>query len=849
MQKLDSIYEKAVEHTKNKVLQDMKQYLQKIETWPSLSAYEKERGHYLERIWVDVWVNLASNGVPRAAKKQFLSNKGYEVEGVAKKLLNKQFRDEIKNYKPFNIRQWLDVHFAQKPERWAQLYSEAKEERQRQLEIETYQKKRLECQEKMEAIMGEFMFKQRHFLYLKARKMLADQLKHDLETKSKYESTEFNNIQEPLVSSGSFKKQDYFTAGDFFYELTGNVYREWNWNQYHYFYETYDEKYEGEIYRHLSRALPEKVKGFIPDEVLSQYDHELLELVLDELCHDYLDDFVEDVMVQLQDELLDDLLALAEVPFTEEVHSAIFFSDMKQREQRIAEERARIQREKEEEARRLKEIFELEYNPPRERKIRYILHIGETNTGKTFQALQKMKQAPSGLYLAPLRLLALEVFEFLNDAGTPCSLKTGEEEKIIPDARHLSCTVEMFHEREFFHVVVIDEAQMISDKDRGFSWYKAITKVQAEEVHIIASLNARHLLTELLGDAEVEVIEYKREIPLDVEKKKFTLKQAKKGDALICFSRKKVLETASRLQNEGKTVSMIYGSMPPETRKKQVLRFINGEADIIVATDAIGMGLNLPIRRIVFLENQKFDGTKRRTLTSQEVKQIAGRAGRKGMYPIGKVAFTEDIKKMERLLLQQDEPLRTFTIAPTPQIFARFQKYYRDLETFFILWNKFNNPKGTKKASLTEERELYRYIRGTELEARLSLTDLYGLLHLPFSTREPELIKQWKKTVEAIAARKDLPEPKVKKRTLEELELSYKAIGLHLLFLYRLNQRTSALYWERIRSEISDLVHEKLKTEVKKMTKRCRSCNRALPWKHPYAICDSCYGSRYGDMG
>ena len=355
----------------------------------------------------------------------------------------------------------------------------------------------------------------------------------------------------------------------------------------------------------------------------------------------------------------------------------------------------------------------------------------------------------------------------------------------------------------------------------------------------------RNMLIGLLGNSEIEIIEYKRDIPLEVEKKEFKIKQVKKGDALICFSRKRVLETASRLENDGHTVSMIYGSMPPETRKKQVLRFINGESNIVVATDAIGMGLNLPIRRIVFLENRKFDGIQRRLLTSQEVKQIAGRAGRKGLYTSGKVAFTEDIKKMETLLLQEDEPIHTFTIAPTSHIFERFQKYYRDLQTFFILWGKFKNPKGTKKASLSEEKELYRLIRGTELEARLSLIDLYGLLHLPFSSREPDLIKQWKKTVEAIVSGKELPEPKIKKRTLEELELSYKAVGLHLLFLYRLNQRTNALYWERIREEISDSVHEKLKTEVKKMRKRCRQCNKVLPWEHRYPICNSCHETRY----
>ncbi len=180
--------------------------------------------------------------------------------------------------------------------------------------------------------------------------------------------------------------------------------------------------------------------------------------------------------------------------------------------------------------------------------------------------------------------------------------------------------------------------------------------------------------------------------PLEVEQKEFNLAHAKKGDALVCFSRKKVLETASKLQTKGISVSMIYGSMPPETRKKQIQRFIDGETTIVVATDAIGMGLNLPIRRIVFLENDKFDGTRRRMLTSQEVKQIAGRAGRKGLYEIGKVAFSSDISRMKKLLDQEDEPVLTFAIAPTSAVFERFQKYFHDLGTFFDLWDKIQQP-------------------------------------------------------------------------------------------------------------------------------------------------------------
>ena len=119
-----------------------------------------------------------------------------------------------------------------------------------------------------------------------------------------------------------------------------------------------------------------------------------------------------------------------------------------------------------------------------------------------------MKAAPTGIYLAPLRLLALEVYESLRNEGISCALKTGEEEKDIEDATHFSCTVEMFHEKDAYDVMVIDEAQMIADKDRGFSWYRAIQKARAKEVHIIGSHSAKKMLMNMLEGNDVELHEY-----------------------------------------------------------------------------------------------------------------------------------------------------------------------------------------------------------------------------------------------------------------------------------------------------------------------------------------------------
>jgi ATP-dependent RNA helicase SUPV3L1/SUV3 len=608
--------------------------------------------------------------------------------------------------------------------------------------------------------------------------------------------------------------------------------------------ETYERLISNYLFDFGPNWLKDHLSSHLFDDYLKTYNEALPDLFLKEAAFDLFVELSHEFFEDLLEEYVSDLIRLIDIPFDLAIHQEIFNKDLSERERKVVEDLEEINRREEEEARMIEDIFGREYNPSAGRNIQYVLHVGETNTGKTFQAIKRMKEASSGIYLAPLRLLALEIYETLNEEGVPCSLKTGEEEKLVMEATHLACTVEMFHEKEFYEVVVIDEAQMIADKDRGFSWYKAMTKANAKEVHIICSFNAKSMILQLLGESHVEVHEYVRDIPLEVESQLFRLGHTRKGDALVCFSRKRVLETASELQRDGRQVSMIYGSMPPETRKKQMQRFIKGETTVIVSTDAIGMGLNLPIRRIVFLENDKFDGTRRRWLKSQEVKQIAGRAGRRGIYDIGKVAFTNDPKTMTRLLQQEDEPLQGFAIAPTTGVLERFQKYSRKLGLFFYLWDQFKSPEGTKKATLSEEKLLYEIIEDSIVEAKLSIADLYGFLHLPFSSNEPSLRAQWKKNLEAIVEGHELPDPKQIESGLEELELSYKSVGLHLLFLYKLGKRTEAHYWERVREEISDKINEQLKAGVQIVKKNCKNCGKSLPPRFKFQVCNECHFER-----
>lgn len=849
MTKLEEIYPAAIEQTKQKLHEDIAHFLEKSEIIRSYQDYIDERKPFIEQIWVNVWINKASNDVPKKGKKQYLKNKGYETEGVDKKIINKLFRNEIRNFQPFNVIQWLDKQFATNPVEWEQKGKKSREaflKRQVQAEVDRERNAyTIELQRWIEKYLEENFL----FFYLKVRHFAAKHLMKDLNQKPKYQYVEPVRLEERLVEDGHFLPSDYRKVAEFFEELTGGVQATYDWGARTFEYETYFDFYEKRVMEYLFDLIPNRLINDLPTNLMEEYkelfQQELTEAKVIEWFDQEFVDLTVECLEELTQEYLEDLLTIVDIPFDVATHQELFENHVAERERRIVEERAELERIRAEEARIMDDIFGKAYIPSVGANLRYVLHIGETNTGKTHHALKKMKAAKSGLYLAPLRLLALEVYDKLNAEGVACSLKTGEEEKSVEGARHISSTVEMFHEKDFYDVVVIDEAQMLADKDRGFSWYKAITKANAREIHIIGSWNIKDMLFNLLEGVEIEVHEYSRDTPLEVEQKEFELKHTKKGDALICFSRKRVLETAAKLKRSGHSVSMIYGSMPPETRKKQIDLFNSGQTKVVVATDAIGMGLNLPIRRIVFLETEKFDGTRRRRLTSQEVKQIAGRAGRKGIYDIGKVAFSADIKYMSKLLEQTDKPVETFAIAPTSAVFERFQKYYRDLGTFFELWEEFDPPKGTKKASLAEERDLYELIRATPIEARFSMMDLYGFLHLPFASKEPALVRQWLDTMMAVTDNTEIPDPMIKRKGLEDFELSYKAIGLHLLFLYRLGRRTEAVYWERVREEISNQVHDQLRDEVENFRKKCKNCGKPLPDDSRFSICDACYHGKY----
>ncbi|KAL4666438.1 hypothetical protein H8957_011703 [Semnopithecus entellus] len=328
-----------------------------------------------------------------------------------------------------------------------------------------------------------------------------------------------------------------------------------------------------------------------------------------------------------------------------------------------------------------------------QRKI--IFHSGPTNSGKTYHAIQKYFSAKSGVYCGPLKLLAHEIFEKSNAAGVPCDLVTGEERVTVqPDgkqASHVSCTVEMCSVTTPYKVAVIDEIQMIRDPARGWAWTRALLGLCAEEVHLCGEPAAIDLVTELMYTTgeEVEVRDYKRLTPISVlDHALESLDNLRPGDCIVCFSKNDIYSVSRQIEIRGLESAVIYGSLPPGTKLAQAKKFNdpNDPCKILVATDAIGMGLNLSIRRIIFYSlikpsiNEKGEKELEPITTSQAL-QIAGRAGRfSSQFKEGEVTTMnhKDLSLLKEILKRPVDLITAAGLHPTAEQIEMFAYHLPD---------------------------------------------------------------------------------------------------------------------------------------------------------------------------
>lgn len=470
---------------------------------------------------------------------------------------------------------------------------------------------------------------------------------------------------------------------------------------------------------------------------------------------------------------------------------------------------------------------------PETRKIqrKIHLHVGPTNSGKTYHALKRLEEAETGFYAGPLRLLAQEVYTRLNARGKLCALITGEERK-IPEGQvsvMSSCTVEMLPVNVRVDIAVIDEIQMLSDTERGWAWTNAFLGVQANEVHLCGELRTVKLIQDLckITGESLEIHNYERLTPLEAMKTslKGDMTNLEKGDCIISFSRVNIHLTKKEVEAAtGRKCAVVYGGLPPETRTQQSALFNdpNNDYDFLAASDAVGMGLNLSIKRIVFQETSKFDGESLRTMGTSEIKQIAGRAGRyrtaaqdsgatvkdKGLGETAKSSITStvglvttfedaDLPIMMRAMNKEANHLKAAAIMPLDEDVIRFASHYPPTTPLSYLLQRMAELSTTGRqfffSNLRDKVEIADNIQNVDLTLRDRLT----FISSPASVREgADILRAFAKIVaeQGSGDLLDIPELDLEllespisanKKLLQQLEALHKALTLYLWLSFR----------------------------------------------------------------
>ncbi|MEX5720337.1 helicase-related protein [Geodermatophilus maliterrae] len=387
---------------------------------------------------------------------------------------------------------------------------------------------------------------------------------------------------------------------------------------------------------------------------------------------------------------------------------------------------------------------------------RVVFHLGPTNSGKTYESLQALAATGSGVYAAPLRQLAQEAHAKLAaqlPEGT-VGLSTGEEE-IDPHAPIVCCTVEKAPMRG--ELLVLDESHWVADPERGHHWARLLLTGEYREMHLISAAEAHPLLAPLVTDAaRVDVVHHQRLSRLDVLRAPIRTTGVRPQTLVVAFSRKTVYAVAAELdRHRAGRVGVLYGALPPATRREVIERFTTGELDVLVTTDVIGHGINVPAATVLFAETTKFDGTELRPLRSWEAAQIAGRAGRYGLTghgTVGVLTGVPGLKPSAALVAVGAEVARGDRASDLPERAPRLRPELADLGAFeavdlpeaLVRWQAWARA-ATRDEAMTPDdvtglvlrvRALLPLLRGP-LGAAGDLQTVWRLVNLPIDHDPP----------------------------------------------------------------------------------------------------------------
>ena len=332
--------------------------------------------------------------------------------------------------------------------------------------------------------------------------------------------------------------------------------------------------------------------------------------------------------------------------------------------------------------------------------------LGPTNTGKTFLAIETMLSFDSGMMGFPLRLLAREVYDKVVKKVDPkkVALITGEEKIIPANAKYYFCTVESMPVDKILDFVGIDEIQMCSDSERGHIFTDRLLNLRGEKLTMFMGSNSMRNIIEKLEE-DIEYIDRKRLSKLTYSGHK-KISRIESKSAIIAFSAEEVYAIAELIRRQKGGAAIVMGSLSPKTRNSQVSLYQSGDVDFLVATDAIGMGINMDLNNVYFSNLKKFDGKKLRRLKLSEISQIAGRAGR--YLNDGSFGITGDCGEISA---EEIELLETHKIDEIHTIFWRNPKLnFKNGATLIKSLEEKPNKNWLRKVSECEDEKVLKYI-------------------------------------------------------------------------------------------------------------------------------------------
>lgn len=489
------------------------------------------------------------------------------------------------------------------------------------------------------------------------------------------------------------------------------------------------------------------------------------------------------------------------------------------------------------------------YPEARSMSRKIIFHAGPTNSGKTYHAMQKFLTSESGVYCGPLKLLANEIYRKTLDNNVPCDLITGDE-RIQYDAdkksSHKSSTIEMVSTSEPVDVAVIDEIQMLRDPGRGWAWTRALLGIPAKEVHLCGEEAALDLVKWMLMETAdtIDVIRYQRLTPLEIEDKAIEkLSNVKPGDCIVCFRKQDLFKVRIQLDKLGIAASVIYGSMPPFSKLNQCSSFNDPENSqkVMVATDAIGMGLNLSIKRVIFYSCSKVStdthGKKSiNRLTTSQCLQIAGRAGR---YHLGQdkgyvtTLHASNYPILKEIMSGEIEPILQAGLQPTADQIELFGYHLPHLKLSELIDLFIDLCEFDSKGYFICDMSGFKILADLIQDIQISLRERYVFCCAPINIRERycsimfvKMARQFSTsepvTCEWMCRQIEWPCKIPQSLTqLAHLETLYDVLESYLWLSYRFPDKfTDGDAVREVQTQIDSMIHERVSSIVELVKKQ-----------------------------